>query len=222
MALAVVPATLDEAARQVSLERANGRYARFVKPALDRAAAPIIGIVVLPACFAIALAIRLTMGKNVLFRQWRTGRDGKPFQILKFRTMNQDRRACLEPVEIPDRRKTHKHPADPRLTRVGRFLRKWSLDELPQLWNVIRGDISLIGPRPELVELVQRYEPWQHARHAVRPGMTGLWQVAERGDKPMHECVDIDLEYVEHVSPWLDLRIAVATPVAMLGKRRGF
>jgi lipopolysaccharide/colanic/teichoic acid biosynthesis glycosyltransferase len=206
---------------QASLDRANGTYARFVKPGIDRVVAPIIGFFMLPACCVIAIAIRLTMGKDVLFRQLRVGLDGEPFEVLKFRTMKHDRRASRDPIAFPDRRKVHKHPNDPRLTPLGRFLRKWSLDELPQIWNVIRGDISLIGPRPELVDIVSRYEPWQHVRHAVRPGMTGLWQVAERGNRPMQECVDLDVAYVEQVSVWLDLRIAALTPVTMLGRGRG-
>jgi lipopolysaccharide/colanic/teichoic acid biosynthesis glycosyltransferase len=218
-------AALPHAATQiqeVSLDRANSAYARFVKPTVDRITAPIIGIVVLPICIVVAAAIRLSMGKQVLFRQLRVGRDGEPFQVLKFRTMHHDRRARRDEIDFDDRRITHKHPHDPRLTALGRFLRKWSLDELPQIWNVIRGDISFIGPRPELVAIVDRYEPWQHARHAVRPGMTGLWQVAERGNRPMQECVDIDISYVEQLSPWLDLRIAAMTPLVMLGRGKGF
>jgi lipopolysaccharide/colanic/teichoic acid biosynthesis glycosyltransferase len=221
LAAVVAPARAAVLAREVSLRRANGRYARVVKPAIDRAVAPMIGFLMLPACCVIAVAIRLTMGKDVLFRQTRVGLDGKPFEMLKFRTMRHDRRTSPRPIDFADRRKVHKHPNDPRLTPIGRFLRKWSLDELPQIWNVIRGDISLIGPRPELIGIVDRYEPWQHARHAVRPGMTGLWQVAERGNRPMQECVDLDIAYVEHVSMMLDLRIAALTPVTMLGRGKG-
>jgi lipopolysaccharide/colanic/teichoic acid biosynthesis glycosyltransferase len=135
--------------------------------------------------------------------------------------MRHDRRQRQQPIGIADRRRTHKHPNDPRHTRVGRFLRQSSLDELPQLLNVMRGEMSLIGPRPELVDLVDKYPDWLRARHAVRPGMTGLWQISARGEKSMQDCVDIDLDYVEQVSVWLDLRTALATPIAALGKRRG-
>ncbi len=110
--------------------------------------------------------------------------------------MAHDRRQQQEPVD-QDRRQTHKTTDDPRHTRVGRFLRKWSLDELPQFWNVVCGDMSLVGPRPELVEIVARYEPWQHQRHTVKPGLTGLWQVSSRGTGMMHLHTDIDLDYIE-------------------------
>ena len=109
---------------------------------------------------------------------------------------------------------------DPRHTRVGRFLRKWSLDELPQFWNVVRGDMSLVGPRPELVEIVARYEPWQHQRHVVKPGLTGLWQVSSRGTGMMHLHTDIDLEYIETMGPITDLKILLRTIPATL-RRRG-
>ena len=196
-------------------------YATRGKPMIDRLAAPVIALLVLPLCVVIALLVRVTMGKGVLFRQTRIGKDGEPFEVVKFRTMRHDRRRSQQPIDIADRRRTHKHPNDPRHTPVGRFLRQTSLDELPQLINVMRGEMSLIGPRPELVALVDEYPDWQHARHAVRPGMTGLWQISARGEKAMEECVDIDLDYVEQISMWLDLRTALATPVAALGKRRG-
>jgi lipopolysaccharide/colanic/teichoic acid biosynthesis glycosyltransferase len=100
-------------------------------------------------------------------------------------------------------------------------LRRYSLDELPQLWNVVRGELSLVGPRPELVAIVNRYEPWQHARHAVKPGMTGLWQVTERGNGFMHEHTDVDLRYLKVVSLWTDLKIMLLTIPVVLGLRRG-
>jgi lipopolysaccharide/colanic/teichoic acid biosynthesis glycosyltransferase len=217
----VETAPMARAPRRVSLRRARGIYARSIKPAMDRAFAPIIAVLALPLCLVIAAIVRVTMGKGVLFKQMRVGKDGEPFEVVKFRTMRHDRRRAQKPIDIADRRRTHKHPNDPRHTRVGRFLRQSSLDELPQLLNVMRGEMSLIGPRPELVELVEKYPEWQHARHAVRPGMTGLWQISARGEKSMQECVDIDLDYVEQVSMWLDLRTALATPIAALGKRRG-
>ena len=207
--------------RDVSLRRARGIYATRIKPAMDLVVAPVIAVLALPLCLAIALVVRVTMGKGVLFRQKRVGKDGEPFEVVKFRTMRHDRRQRQQPIGIADRRRTHKHPNDPRHTRVGRFLRQSSLDELPQLLNVMRGEMSLIGPRPELIDLVDKYPDWLRARHAVRPGMTGLWQISARGEKSMQDCVDIDLDYVEQVSMWLDLRTALATPIAALGKRRG-
>jgi lipopolysaccharide/colanic/teichoic acid biosynthesis glycosyltransferase len=135
--------------------------------------------------------------------------------------MNHDRRNGSQPY-VPDRRKTHKHEQDPRLTALGRFLRKWSLDELPQLWNVVRGDMSLIGPRPELVSIVERYDTWQHARHRVKPGLTGLWQVTARGDGLMHEHTHIDLAYAARVSLRGDFKILLLTIPALLGRRTGY
>jgi lipopolysaccharide/colanic/teichoic acid biosynthesis glycosyltransferase len=208
-------------ARHVDLRRSRGLYARYGKPMLDRLLAPVLALLTLPLCLAIAAVVRVTMGRGVLFKQQRVGKDGQTFEVLKFRTMRHDRRTSQRPIDIADRRRTHKHPNDPRHTRVGRFLRQSSLDELPQLVNVMRGEMSLIGPRPELIALVEKYPEWQHARHAVRPGMTGLWQVSARGERTMQDCVDIDLDYVEQMSMWLDLRTALATPIAALGKRRG-
>jgi lipopolysaccharide/colanic/teichoic acid biosynthesis glycosyltransferase len=215
------PADVVAIGHHARLRRAAGPYVKWLKPMLDAVVASALVVFLFPVCLAIALAIRLTMGRGVLFRQVRVGKHGKPFEVLKFRTMRHDRRKRHTAIDIEDRRRTHKHPNDPRITRVGRFLRTSSLDELPQLVNVLRGEMSLIGPRPELEDLVNRYEPWQHARHAVRPGMTGLWQVEARGEQAMHECVHLDLEYVERVSLLLDLRIALTTPVAALGRHRG-
>ena len=198
-------------------------YERLGKPALDIVGAFALLILASPFMLLAAIAVRLTMGSPVMLRQERVGLHGTVFNIYKFRTMEADRRRNDVVTYLgEDRRKTHKHPDDPRLTPVGRFLRKWSLDELPQLVNVLRGEMSLVGPRPELVEIVTRYEPWQHARHAVKPGLTGLWQISERGDKALHECTESDLAYIDGLSPGLDLKILLLTPLAALGLRRGF
>ena len=125
-------------------------------------------------------------------------RFGREFTVYKFRTMNSTAVSTIS-ITHDDRRTNHKSTDDPRHTDLGRFLRKWSLDEIPQLWNVALGDMSLIGPRPELPSIVAKYEPWQHRRHEVKPGLTGLWQVTARGDAPMHEATDIDVDYVENV-----------------------
>jgi lipopolysaccharide/colanic/teichoic acid biosynthesis glycosyltransferase len=199
----------------------EGLYLQVVKPAVDRIMALAALVVAAPFMAVIALAIRLTMGRGVVFVQTRVGKDGRPFVMYKFRTMRPDRRRHSLTVPV-DRRKTHKHPNDPRLTAVGRFLRKWSLDELPQFLNVARGDMSLVGPRPEMVDIVDRYEPWQDRRHAVKPGLTGLWQISDRGDLLMHECVERDIEYIKRLSWRTDLSILLRTPAAMLGSRRGF
>lgn len=154
----------------------------------------------LPLVTVIAVASRLLMGRPVLFRQRRPGLNGEPFEILKFRTMTDDR--CEDGSLLPD--------AD-RLTRFGLFLRGTSLDELPELLNVLRGEMSLVGPRPLLVEYLPRYSPEQARRHHVRPGLTGWAQVNGRNAVDWEEKFSLDVWYVDNVSWWLDLKILVLT-----------
>ena len=201
--------------------RERGWYERWVKPAVDRIAALILLILTLPILAVCALAIYRTMGSPVVLRQERVGMGGRVFTVYKLRTMLPDRRTSFQPFKGPEKRISHKRPDDPRITQVGRFLRKWSLDELPQLVNVLRGDMSLVGPRPELVDIVVKYQPWQHRRHSVKPGITGLWQVSERGERMMHQATEVDTDYVDNLSPILDLRILAVTPFAALGRRTG-
>jgi len=158
------------------------------------------------------------MGGPILFRQRRVGLNEHPIDIWKFRTMYADRRSANlgPPSAQAERRRRHKSRRDPRVTPFGRFLRRTSLDELPQLWNILRGDMSMVGPRPELPEIVAGYEEWQHARHAVRPGLTGWWQVNRPPDRLMHEVVELDIYYVKHRSLWLDLKILFRTVNAVL------
>lgn len=202
--------------------RDRGIYERFAKPAIDRVLAIALLIFVSPVLLACAIAVYRSMGRPVILRQERVGLGGQIFTLYKFRTMDPDRRSASVPFTGLDRRISHKRADDPRLTDVGRFLRKWSLDELPQLFNVLKGDMSLVGPRPELVDIVMRYEPWQHRRHAVRPGITGLWQTSERGHRMMHEATDVDLNYITNLSAIKDIRILASTPLAALGRRTGF
>jgi lipopolysaccharide/colanic/teichoic acid biosynthesis glycosyltransferase len=201
--------------------RQRSRYQRLVKPVLDFVGAFLLLLLTSPVLLAAAIAVRFTMGGPVILRQNRVGMDGRVFSIYKFRTMEPDRRHTSVAYIGEDRRETHKSPNDPRITPVGRFLRKWSLDELPQFFNVLQGDMSLVGPRPEMVEIVAKYEPWQHERHTVKPGVTGPWQISERGEKALHECTESDIEYLQQVSGWTDLRILALTPLAALGLRRG-
>jgi lipopolysaccharide/colanic/teichoic acid biosynthesis glycosyltransferase len=153
-----------------------------------------------PALAVVALLIRLTLGKPVLFRQIRPGRHEQPFTLIKFRTMS-DRRD-LDGKMLPDAG---------RLTRIGRLLRATSLDELPQLWNVLRGDISLVGPRPLLMEYLPRYSPEQARRHDVMPGITGWAQVNGRNGIDWEKKFEHDVWYVDHWSLWLDIRILTMT-----------
>jgi lipopolysaccharide/colanic/teichoic acid biosynthesis glycosyltransferase len=195
-------------------------YERLIKPVLDRVIAALLLTLFLPVLALTALAVWVTLGSPIMLRQTRVGRQGRRFDMFKFRTMRPDRRTQQRSdYRGPERRMTHKSADDPRHTRLGRKLRKTSLDELPQLFNVLRGDMSLIGPRPELAEIVAQYEGWQHARHAVKPGITGLWQVTERPNGAMmHECTQIDLEYIQRLSLRADLAILIKTPLALLQK----
>ena len=200
-------------------------YARRTKRALDVVVALGALVVVLPLMAVVSVVVLLTMGRPVLFRQVRVGLDGQEFEVLKFRTMKKDRRrrSAGSSYTGPDRRRTHKTKQHPLLTPVGRFLRTWSLDEVPQVLNVLRGDMSIVGPRPELPSVVAAtYEPWQYSRFLVRPGLTGRWQVTARGDGDMHERTDLDIEYVREVSLREDLRLVLRTPTAMFGSHKGY
>jgi lipopolysaccharide/colanic/teichoic acid biosynthesis glycosyltransferase len=166
----------------------------------------------------IALAIRLDSAGPVIFKQERVGQDGRPFIVYKFRSMKAGAESELDNLldlnELPQ--PAFKLRDDPRLTRVGRFLRRWSLDELPQFWNVLRGDMSLIGPRPEESRLVARYNDWHRRRLAVKPGITGPMQVNGRGDLPLDERVRLELDYIENYSLWRDLVILLQTIPAVI------
>jgi lipopolysaccharide/colanic/teichoic acid biosynthesis glycosyltransferase len=197
--------------------RVPGFYERCVKRVLDILICVVVSVLALPLLALISLALYVTMGPPVTFRQRRVGRNGEVFTILKFRTMLPDRRKNQSSdYRGPERRQRHKAPDDPRLTPLGRFLRKWSLDELPQLVNVLRGEMTLVGPRPELVEIVLNYQPWQHRRHTVKPGVTGLWQISGHRDGLMHEHVELDLEYIDQMSFKTDMKIMVRTIGAVL------
>lgn len=203
-----------------SVPAVRSPYVRLVKPAFDRCCAGLLLLALSPVMLACGISVRLALGRGVLLRQRRLGLHGVEFDVLKFRTMMPDQRCCQAPIEHPERRRSHKSDDDPRHTPTGRRLRKWSLDELPQLWNVLRGEMSLVGPRPELPFIVAHYDAWQHERHVVKPGLTGYWQVTRRGDGPMHLCTDADVFYVRNVSFTLDMRIVLSTIIALV-RRQG-
>ena len=162
-----------------------------------------------PLLAVCALAIRLDDGGPVIYAQERVGRDGMPFRILKLRTMvvGAERLGAGYAVDA----------GDARITRAGRVLRRWSLDELPQLVNVLRGEMSLVGPRPTLRYQVERYTERQRKRLEVRPGLTGWAQIHGRATLPWDERIELDVWYVEHRSPAVDLRILLRTPLALFG-----
>ena len=193
--------------------------------ALKRIVDVVVSLILLgltaPLLAVVALLIKLTSRGPVIYRQVRCGLNGRRFTFLKFRSM----------VEGADERRDEIHhlneakgpifkiSRDPRVTRLGRFLRRTSIDELPQLANILRGEMSLVGPRPPLPEEVARYRPWQRRRLSMKPGLTCLWQVSGRSVLSFEEWVDLDLRYIDNWSPWLDLRILGKTVPAVLLRR---
>ena len=175
--------------------------------ALDVAGAALGLAVASPVLGLAALAIKLEDGGPVFYRQRRVGYGGRDFDLLKLRTMVVGAERIGEGYAVNE--------GDPRITRVGRVLRRLSLDEIPQLWNVLRGDMSLIGPRPTLRYQVDQYTPHQRRRLEVKPGITGWAQIHGRARLPWHERIELDVWYVEHRSPWLDLKILARTPLAL-------
>lgn len=186
---------------------------RTFKRALDLAIVVTALVVASPLLLLIALAVKLTSPGPILFRQERVGAMGRHFQMLKFRTMVQDAEARLEELEAENEAEGHifKMKADPRITAVGRFLRRWSLDEIPQFFNVLSGEMSVVGPRPPLPREVAEYQTPHFARLKGRPGITGLWQVSGRSDLTFDEMVKLDRHYLENWSIGLDLTILVKT-----------
>jgi lipopolysaccharide/colanic/teichoic acid biosynthesis glycosyltransferase len=177
--------------------------------ALDVAGASLGLVLASPFLAASALAIKLTDRGPVLYRQERVGLNGEPFELLKLRTMVVGAETQGAGWAV--------NKGDPRITRVGRLLRRLSLDELPQLWNVVRGEMSLIGPRPTLRYQVDKYTERQRRRLEVKPGITGWAQIHGRAALPWEERIELDVWYVEHRTPWLDARILVRTPLALFG-----
>jgi lipopolysaccharide/colanic/teichoic acid biosynthesis glycosyltransferase len=202
----------------------------LARRALDVSVAGTALLLLVPVIAVSAIAVRLSSPGPVLFRQRRLGRNMRPFTVLKFRTMRADADSALHrdyvrsligtqpPENAPDN--LYKLVIDPRVTGVGRFLRSWSIDELPQLWNVLRGEMSLVGPRPVIEYEVEQYPDWYLRRFAVKPGLTGLWQVSGRNEKTYEEMVRYDIEYAERRSLWLDLRILARTALVVM-RRQG-
>ena len=173
-----------------------------LKAAIDRIGAAVGLVLALPLLVVIGAAVFVTLGRPVFLRQKRPGQGGLPFEIVKFRTMREGPGSDAE-----------------RLSRFGRFLRSTSLDELPELWNVLRGEMSLVGPRPLLPQYLERYTPEQARRHEMKPGVTGLSQVSGRNALTWDEKLALDVFYVDHWSLALDLRILARTLPAVLGRR---
>jgi lipopolysaccharide/colanic/teichoic acid biosynthesis glycosyltransferase len=213
----------------------ESKYSAVACRALDVAVSAVLLLVLLPAFLILAAAIRLDSSGRVFYRQRRIGRHQAPFTVNKFRTMHSGaghethrefvlgliaREQQQSAAQAQDRESNFfKMANDTRVTRVGRFLRKSSLDELPQLWNVLRGDMSLVGPRPPIPYEVEHYPPHWFDRFAVKPGMTGLWQVSGRSELGLEEMVALDVEYANSRSLWLNVKILARTVPAVFAGR---
>lgn len=202
----------------LGVQPAGTFYVRHGKRAFDATCAALAILVLAPVLAAVALVGYCSLGRPVFYRQVRLGRDARPFVMLKFRSMRHDRRVHPSPIAHAERRLVHKCTNDPRHTAFGRRIRRTSIDELPQLFNVLRGDMSIVGPRPELPHIAERHGLIGHVREQVRPGLTGLWQISP--DRPgfVHENVRYDVEYVAGISFRRDLAIIARTiPVLLRG-----
>jgi exopolysaccharide biosynthesis polyprenyl glycosylphosphotransferase len=197
---------------------------RAIKRTFDLIVGVLLIPLLLPVLGLLALAIKLNSPGPVLFRQKRVGEAGRLFTMYKLRSMVAGAEEEQEQISQVKQQGdcVHKSRADPRVTGIGQFLRRFSLDELPQLFNVLKGDMSLVGPRPELPWLVARYEPWQYGRFLVPQGITGWWQVNGRSDRPMHLHTEDDLYYIENYSLALDLLILWKTIWVVLSGRGAY
>lgn len=197
---------------------------RMVKRLFDLAIASITIFLLLPVLGIIALIIKLDSKGPIIFLQKRVGENGRLFNMFKFRSMVVGAENLQETVKIVDAdgNAIYKKANDPRVTRFGRFIRRTSLDELPQLFNVLLGNMSLVGPRPELPMLVGKYDSWQHKRLAVPQGMTGWWQINGRSDKPLHLHTQEDIYYIQNYSLWMDIYILLKTPWVVVRGRGAY
>ena len=186
----------------------DGAASRWVKKAFDRIVAAFALLALLPILILIAAAIKIGMPGPVFFRQVRVGRGGREFQVVKFRTMVVGAEKTGLGLLIEQ--------ADPRIPLLGRFLRRWSMDELPQLWNVLKGDMSLVGPRPTVPSQVAQYTERQRRRLECLPGLTGWAQVNGRNELAWPERIEMDIWYIDHWSLWLDFKILLRTPGLLL------
>jgi len=199
----------------------EGWFPMAAKRASDVVIGAVLLMLTLPIVLAIGLAIKLTSGGRVVYRQTRCGLNGRRFTLYKFRTMVEDaeerKRDLMHLNEMNG--PVFKVSKDPRVTKLGRILRRFSLDELPQLWNVVRGDMSLVGPRPPIPEEVAQYQRWQRRRLSMKPGLTCLWQISGRNQVDFDRWIELDLEYIDSWSPWLDFKILAKTVPAVLSGR---
>jgi lipopolysaccharide/colanic/teichoic acid biosynthesis glycosyltransferase len=191
------------------------------KLCMDYIGAALCLIVFSPVMLAVALAIKIADGGPVMFKQVRIGKGGRPFTMYKFSSMVPDAEEKKQSLmELNERDyPAFKMKNDPRITPVGKFIRKWSLDELPQFINVLKGEMSLVGPRPNVIEEVAQYEDWYYDRLKIRPGITGLWQATSRDRNSFEEWMSLDITYVKTYSPLLDVKILLLTIPTVLSAK---
>jgi exopolysaccharide biosynthesis polyprenyl glycosylphosphotransferase len=192
-----------------------------VKRVFDVVISAAVLVLLSPLLAAVALAIRLDSPGPVLFRQRRIGQRGRVFEMVKFRSMSRDAEAGLEALRARNEMSgpVFKIAKDPRVTRVGRFLRRTSLDEVPQFWNVLKGEMSIVGPRPPIPSEVRQYKRWQRRRLSMKPGITCIWQISGRNDIEFERWMELDLQYIDGWSLWGDLEIFLKTIPAVLSAR---
>jgi exopolysaccharide biosynthesis polyprenyl glycosylphosphotransferase len=231
--LAVAPSLFQVVTRRMTIETVGNvpllhidqirlrRGKAALKRAVDLVVASTLAMLTLPVWLVVGIAVRATSAGPALFRQRRVGRDGREFTMMKFRTMVVDAEELLHELEHLNEADGHffKISEDPRITPVGRHLRRWSIDELPQLWNVLCGHMSMVGPRPPLPNEVAAYDAWHLRRLRVRPGLTGIWQTSGRSEVPFDEAVRMDLFYIENWSLGTDLYLLGKTVSAVLTRR---
>lgn len=217
--------------REQPLDRTAGEplWQAIVRRFIDLVGAGVVILLLSPLLIGLAIAIRLDSSGPALFRQRRVGLGKREFTVFKFRSMRSDAdprghrdyvTALIKGKEANGGKENlYKLAVDDRITPVGRWIRRWSLDELPQLFNVIAGDMSLVGPRPAIPYEVDEYPSWYLDRFTVKPGMTGLWQVSGRNERTYEEMVRLDIEYAERRSLFLDLSILARTPFTVLARR---
>lgn len=229
----IVPGLLELMASRVNIDEVGGiplvgikeiglfGYKVFLKRAADIIGSAIIILLFLPIFIVIPILIKIDSKGPILFLQKRIGKNGKEFNMFKFRSMVENAERLIPQLEAYSEVKGHifKIKDDPRITRIGRFIRRFSIDELPQLFNVFKGDMSVVGPRPPLPREVVKYSPWHEKRLRVSPGITGLWQVSGRSMLSFDDMVRLDIYYIENWSLWLDLKILLQTiPVVITSK----
>lgn len=205
-------------------------YFTLIKPLLDYFIAAILLIITAPLFLIFSIGIKLHSPGPVFYYQQRIGKDGRPFRMIKFRSMRVNANTDLHKEYVQSLiqknispkdlgKETLKLEADPRVTGLGKILRSHGLDELPQLINVLKGEMSIVGPRPSLEYELEVYEEWHKRRLAVLPGITGVWQVTAHNTVPFNEMVQIDIDYIQKANLWFDLKVMLLTPIEMLRKK---